>query len=265
MLMQPTLEKLRALNLYGMAEAFQSFNENPDSERLSFDERFGMIVDKETIRRNEKRQIKLLKEAKLRFPEACVEDINYEHKRGLERTKMVALAQCDWIRKGQNTIFIGPTGVGKTYLACALGHRACREGLSVRFFRMRKLFELIQKSQAEGKYTSFMAKLSKTEVIILDDWATGDINRNERQELLEIFENRHAVRSTILTTQKPVALWHEYIGDATIADAILDRLLSNAHKIELEGDSLRPKDENLIPIGSPETPAETKFSEEVKQ
>lgn len=264
MLMQPTVEKLKALNMYGMAEAFQSLNQNPESASLSFDEKFGIIVDREIIRRETNRQIRLLKEAKLRFPEACVEDINYEHPRSLNKSKMIALIQCDWIRRGQNVIFSGPTGVGKTYLACALGQRACREGLSVRYFRMLKLFELIRMSQAEGKYTSFMAKLFKTELIILDDWALGELNRNERQDLLEIFENRHAVRSTALTTQKPVPLWYEYIGDATIADAILDRLLSNAHKIELEGDSLRPKEENLMSIGSQPTFTESKFSEEAK-
>ncbi len=246
MLMQPTIEKLKALSLYGMAEIFQSLNQDPDSERLSFDEKFGMIVDREIIRRDSKRQIRLLKEAKLRDPAACIEDINYEHVKGLERTQIVALAQCDWIRRDHNVIFSGPTGSGKTFLACALGQRACREGLSVRYFRMRKLFELIKTSQAEGKYASFMAKLFKTELVILDDWALGELNKTERQDLLEIFEMRHGLRSTILTTQKPISLWHEYIGDATIADAILDRLLSNAHKIAIDRDSLRPKEENLI-------------------
>lgn len=265
MLMQPTVEKLKSLNMYGMAEAFQSLNQNPDAASLSFDEKFGIIVDREIIRRDMKRQIRLLKDAKLRFPEACVEDINYEHPRGLDKSKMLTLTQCDWIRRGQNLIFVGPTGIGKTFLTCALGQRACREGLSVRYFRMLKLFELIRRSQAEGKYTSFMSKLFKTELIILDDWALGELNKNERQDLLEIFENRHAVRSTALTTQTPVALWYEYIGDATIADAILDRLLSNGHRIELDGDSLRPKDENLISIGSPKMLTESKFSEVTKE
>jgi len=262
--MQPTVEKLKALNMYGMAEAFQSLNQNPDGGSLSFDEKMGIIVDREIIRRDMKRQIRLLKEAKLRFPEACVEDINYEHARGLDKSKILTLSQCDWIRRGQNLIFMGPTGIGKTFLTCALGQRACREGLSVRYFRMLKLFELIRISQAEGKYRSFMAKLFKTELIILDDWALGELNRNERQDLLEIFENRHAVRSIALTTQTPVSLWHEYIGDETIADAILDRLLSNGHRIELDGESLRSKDENLISIGSPKTLAQSKFSDTTK-
>ena len=155
---------------------------------------------------------------------------------------MVALTQCDWIRRQQNLVFVGPTGIGKTYLACALGQRACREGLSVRYLRMARLFELLRASQAEEKYASFMAKLSKVDLIILDDWGLGELKKSERLDLLEIFENRHGLRSTALTTQVPVDLWHEYIGDATIADAILDRLLSTAHRIELAGDSLRKKE-----------------------
>ena len=241
MLMQPTIEKLRALRLYGMAEAFQSLNENTNSEALSFNEQLGLIVDREIILRNGNRQIKLLKEAQLRFPEACVEDIDYQHPRALEKSKMVALIQCDWIRRRQNLVFIGPTGIGKTYLTCALGQRACRDGLSVRYLRMVKLFELLRASQAIGKYAYFMTKLSKVDLLILDDWALGNLNNTERLDLLEIFENRHGLRSTALTTQVPVDLWHEYIGDATIADAILDRLLSGSHRMDLDGDSLRGK------------------------
>jgi DNA replication protein DnaC len=241
MLMQPTIEKIKALKLYGMAEAFQSLNENTNSEALSFDERLGLIVDREIILRNGHRQIRLLKEAKLRFPEACVEDINYQHPRGLEKSQMVALTQCDWIKRRQNLVFIGPTGIGKTWLTCALGQRACRDGLSVRYLRMAKLFELLRASQAIGKYACFMTKLSKVDLLIFDDWAVGELTNTERLDLLEIFENRHSLRSTALTTQVPVDLWHEYIGDATIADAILDRLLSGAHRIDLKGDSLRDK------------------------
>lgn len=213
---------------------------------MSFDERFGIIVDREIIRRDEKRQTRLLKEAKLRFPEACPEDINYQHVRGLEKSQMVSLIQCDWIRRGQNLVFLGPTGVGKSYLACALGQRACRDKLAVRYFRMVHLFELLRTSQAEGKYGVFMAKLSKTALIILDDFGHGELDKNERQGLLEILENRYALRSVAVTSQLPVDLWHNHIGDPTIADAILDRLLSSAHKIELSGPSLRKTDQNFV-------------------
>lgn len=166
--MQPTVEKLKLLNMYGMAEAFQALNQNPDSASLSFDEKLGIIVDREMTVRYDKRQKKLLKAAKLRISEACPEDINYEHIRGLERNKMMVLIQCDWIKQHQNVIFTGPCGIGKTYLACALGQRACREGLSVNYFRMPQLFELLRAAQAIGKYSALISKLSKTALIILD-------------------------------------------------------------------------------------------------
>jgi DNA replication protein DnaC len=239
--MCPTVDKLKTLLLYGMADAFVSLQKDIENQSLSFEDRFSIIVDKEIIVRNEKRSKRLLKEANLRFSEACTEDIDYEHTRGLQKNQMLALIQSDWIRRGQNLVFLGPTGIGKSYLACALAQRACRECLSVRYFRMARLFELLQASQAKGKHATFMSKLSKVDLLVLDDWALGELNKDERQDLLEIFENRHDVHSTLLTTQVPVDLWHQYIGDATIADAILDRLLSNAHKVELEGDSLRGK------------------------
>lgn len=242
MLTQPTIQKLKALKLHGMAEAVQSFHQNPDSEALSFDERFGIAVDREITHRENKKQARLLKGAKLRTSQACVEDINYQHPRGLEKNQMMALVQCDWIRRYQNIIYIGPTGVGKTYLACALGQQACRRGFSVKYYRITRLLETVRSTHGEGSYTTLMSHLSKIDVLILDDWGLGQLNKSERQDLLEVLEDRHALKSTIITTQLPIKLWHEYIGDATIADAILDRLLSGAHKIELDGDSLREKD-----------------------
>ncbi|HXH55326.1 MAG TPA: IS21-like element helper ATPase IstB [Gammaproteobacteria bacterium] len=242
MLMQPTVEKLKVLNMYGMAEALQSLNQNPDSASLSFDEKFGIIVDREITVRYDKRQIRLLKAAKLRIPEACPEDINYEHLRGLERNKMITLIQCDWIKQHQNVIFTGPCGIGKTYLACALGQRACRAGISVNYFRMPQLFELLRAAQATGKYSTLMSKLSKIELIILDDFGLGELNMVERQDLLEVLESRNGLRSTAVTTQLPIDLWYRYIGDAMIADAILRRLLNCAHKIELDGEMLDQKE-----------------------
>jgi len=238
MLMQPTVEKLKSLNMYGMAEAFQSLNQNPDSASLSFDEKFGIIVDREITVRYDKRQKRLLKAAKLRISEACPEDINYEHVRGLERNKMITLIQCDWIKQHQNVIFTGPCGIGKTYLACALGQRACREGLSVNYFRMPQLFELLRAAQATGKYSALISKLSKIDLIVLDDFGLGELSMTERQDLLEVLESRNGLRSTAVTTQLPIDLWYRYIGDAMIADAILRRLLNCSHKIELEGEML---------------------------
>ena len=242
MLTQPTIDKLKELKLYAMAESFIALQSDVEGGALSFEEKLGIIVDREITVRHEKRQQKLLKEAKLRIPEACPEDINYEHVRGLERNKMIMLIQCDWIKQHQNVIFLGPTGIGKSYLACALGQRACREGLSVRYLRMVKLFELLRAAQAIGKYPALMSKLSKTDLIILDDWGLGELSAVERQDLLEILENRNGARSTALTTQLPVDLWHQYIGDAMIADAILRRLLNCAHTIELHGELVRPQE-----------------------
>lgn len=245
MLIEPTLQKLKALKLYGMAEATQSFIDNPHSTTLSFDEKLGIIVDHELTQRENKRQTRLLKSAKLRTTQACVENINYQRARGLDKSVMAALTLCDWIRRHQNIILLGPTGIGKTYLACALGQQACRLGLTVRYFRLTRLFETMKQIQAEGKYTRFMAELKKADLLILDDWGLGQLNKNERHDLLEILEDRHALKSTAITTQLPVDLWHEYIGDATIADAILDRLLSCAHRLELKGPSMRDKEVEL--------------------
>ena len=241
MLMQPTIDKIKELKLYGMAEAFLVLQNDIESKALSFEEKFGIMVDKEIIVRHEKRQQRLLKASKLRILDACPEDINYEHVRGLERNKMITLIQCDWIKQHQNVIFTGPTGIGKTYLACALGQRACREGLSVLYFRMTKLFELLRAAQAIGKYSAAISKLSKIELVILDDWGLGELSIIERQDLLEFLESRNGLRSTAVTTQLPVDLWHQYIGDAMIADAILRRLLDCSHKIDLDGEMLHSK------------------------
>jgi DNA replication protein DnaC len=245
MLIQPSIQKLKALKLFGMAEATQSFADNPQSSALSFDEKLGVIVDHELTQRENKRQTRLLKTARLRTTQACVENINYEHARGLNKSLMATLTLSDWIRRHQNLILLGPTGIGKTYLACALGQQACRLGLTVRYFRLSRLFETMKQIHAEGRYTRFMKELQKADLIILDDWGLGQLNKNERHDLLEILEDRHALKSTAITSQLPVDLWHEYIGDATIADAILDRLLSSAHTVELKGPSLRKKEPDL--------------------
>ena len=252
MLLQPTIQTLKSLKLFGMAEAFQSMLEMPDSESLSFMEKMGLIVDREVSLRDNRRQSRLQKEARFRIAQACAEDIDYQSKRGLEKNKILGLVMGDWIKRHQNLIIVGPTGVGKTYLACALGNKACRLGLSVRFVRLPRLFEKLRMAQADGKYSTIMNQLSKTDLLILDDWGLGNLSKNERQDLLEILEDRHELKSTAITTQLPVELWHEYIGDATLADAILDRLLSNAHKVVLDGPSLRPKEPELDSKRSPD-------------
>lgn len=247
MLIQPTIQKLKLLKLFGMVQAIQSFTDNPQSGTLSFDEKMGVIVDHEFTVRENKRQARLLKSARLRTTQACVEDIDYQHSRGLDKSLMASLTQCDWVLRHHNLILLGPTGVGKTYLACALGQQACRQGLNVRYFRLSRLFETIKQFQAEGRNARFMKELLKADLLILDDWGLGQLSKSERHELLEILEDRHALKSTAITSQLPVDLWHEYIGDATIADAILDRLLTSAHKLELKGKSMRKKGIELDP------------------
>ena len=170
MLIQPTIQKLKTLKLYGMLSALQSFMDNPDSETLAFDEKLGIMVDQEITYRDNKKQTRLLRIARLRSTQACVEDIDYQHVRGLDKNLILTLTLCDWVRRQQNLIFLGPTGIGKSYLACALGHQACRQGLSVRYFRVPRLFEMFRTVQGEGKYSRFMRELSKTDLLILDDW-----------------------------------------------------------------------------------------------
>ena len=245
MLIQPTMQKLSALKLYGMANALQALMDNPESSALSFDEKIGIFVDQEATYRDNKRQTRLLNIARLRSTQACIEDIDYQHVRDLDKNFMLTLTVCDWIRRQQNLIFLGPTGIGKSYLACALGHQACRQGLSVRYFRVPRLFEMFRVAQGEGKYTRFLRELSKADLLILDDWGLEQLNKEERHDLLEVLEDRHMLKSTAITTQLPLHLWHQYIGEATIADAILDRLLTNAHKVELKGPSMRPKNAKI--------------------
>ncbi len=241
MLIQPTIQKLKTLKLHGAVKAVQILMDNPESASLSFEEKLGILVDQETIYRDNNRQKRLLKAARLRSTQACVEDIDYQYPRELDKNLFLTLTLCDWIRRQQNLIFIGPTGIGKSYLACALGHQACRQGLSVRYFRVSRLFETFKTIHGEGRYPRFMHELSKVDLLILDDWGLEQLNKQERHDLLEVLEDRHMLRSVAITTQLPLHLWHEYIGEATIADAILDRLLTNSHKIELRGDSMRPK------------------------
>tara|TARA_X000001036_G_scaffold439466_1_gene490711 strand:+ start:1829 stop:2569 length:741 start_codon:yes stop_codon:yes gene_type:complete len=245
--MQITIDKLQTLKLLGFIEALKSLDAQPESDRLTFEERLSILVDREITYRENRRQKRLLRIAKLRDSQACVEHIDYEHSRSLDRNLMLNLNQCDWVRKQQNVVFIGPTGVGKTYLACALGEQACRQGLVVKYIRLPRLFEELQMAHGEGTYSRFMSQTAKTDLLILDDWGIGELNKINRQELLEILEERHGIKSTVITTQLPVKHWHEYIGDATIADAMIDRLLSCAHVIQLDGDSLRKKLTNVDP------------------
>ena len=238
MLNQQTIERLRALKLTGMLDAFEQQQAQPQTHDLSFDERLAMLVECEALHRENRRLARLLKDARLRV-QACVEDIDYRHPRGLEKSRMAALAQCDWIRNGHNLCITGPTGCGKTWLACALGNQACRQGLSVHYLRLPTLFEQLRIAHGDGSYPRVMSRLLKTDLLILDDWGIQKINPTQRQDLMEVIEDRHGRRSTLIASQIPVEHWHDYIGEATLADAILDRLLHGAHRLVLRGESMR--------------------------
>ena len=240
MLTHPTLEKLHELRLTAMQNAYSEQLQSTEYDSITFDERFGFIVDREHTERHNRRLQTRLRKAKLRL-NATIEDIDYRAQRGLDKRLMLSLATCDWIRQHHNVIFTGPTGTGKTYLACALGHKACREGLTVQYHRAAKLFRELALAKGDGRYPKLLTALAKTDLLILDDWATALLTDEQRRDLFEIVEDRYERRSTLMATQLPLQHWHETIGDPTLADAILDRLIHNAHKITLKGESMRKK------------------------
>jgi DNA replication protein DnaC len=239
MLTQQTLTRLRSLKLDGMAHAFEDQLTQPASHGLSFEERFGLLVDREVTWRDTRRVDRLLKNANLKFPTACLEDLDTRMSRRLDVRLIASLGSCDWIRAGQAVIATGRTGVGKSWLACALGNQACRQGFSVRYTRFPRLLEELRIAHGDGSFGSRLAQLAKTDVLILDDWAVGPIGQAERCDLLEVLDDRTTGKATIITSQLPVPHWHEYLAEPTLADAILDRVVHRAHRLELDGESLR--------------------------
>ena len=244
MLNQQTIEKLHALKLIGMAEAFQDQLSQPDIGRLSCEERFGLIVDRQWTWKEDCRMQRYLKQAKLKL-NACVEDIDYKTPRGIDQSAMMRLISCDWIRQHQNIIITGPTGAGKTFLACALANKACREGYRTFYIRSPKLYYELAVSRGDGSYGQMINRLARTQILVIDDLGLAPMTDSERRDLLEVIEDRHGSASTIVTSQLPIENWHEHIGDPTIADAILDRLIHNAHKIKMKGGSMRRKHSDL--------------------
>ena len=237
---QHTLERLHSLRLTGMAEALRQQQIQPQMQQLSFEERLAMLVDHELLDRDNRRLTRLLKAARLRV-NACVEEIDYQHPRGIDRAYLTSLTQCQWIERGQNMCITGPTGCGKTWLACALGNQACRQGHSVRYLRLPRLFEQLRIAHGDGSYTRLMNQLAKVELIILDDWGIQKLNAPQRNDLMEVIEDRNGQSSTLIASQLPIENWHDVIGEATLADAILDRLIHNAHRLQLTGESMRKK------------------------
>ena len=240
MLTEQTIEKLHQMRLRGIAAAYQESLERTGDHDLSFEDRFGLMVDREWNERQNRSLKRRLQLAKLREP-ACIEDVNYRHPRGLDRSVIERLATCQWITHHDNVLLTGPTGVGKTWLACALGHQACRDGFSVLHARVSRLLDQLRLAHADGSYARELARLARIDVLILDDWGLEVLGADQRRDLLEVIEDRRGARSTIVTSQLPVHAWHDTIGDPTIADSILDRLIHQAHRIALDGPSLRQK------------------------
>jgi len=239
MLNNQTLQKLRALKLTGMADALEQQLTQPATyEDLGFEERLAMLIDCEETHRKNSKTTRLIGAAKLK-QRALPEDIDYAHPRGLKKSQMAGLLSCQWIQQHHNVLMTGPTGSGKTWLACALGMQAARHGLSVRYFRSSRLLADLSIAHADGRYARLIRQLAKIELLIMDDWGLEKLNLGQRNDLLEIMEDRHGLKSTLITGQLPIEQWHKAIGDATLADAILDRLVHNAHKIKLKGESMR--------------------------
>lgn len=248
MLNHPTLHQLRSLRLTGMADAFQEQLESPCPD-MDFESRIGLLVERECCLRDNRQLKRRLHQAKLKQA-ACIEDIDYEKPRGLIKAKILELSRGDWIRQHMNLLLTGSTGCGKTWLACAFAHRACLDGFTCRYLRLPRLWEELKVARADGSYSQWLAGMARVDVLILDDWGLVAPDTEQRRDLLEILDDRYQKRSTIVTSQLPTSHWHEHLNDATLADAILDRLLHNAIRIELKGDSMRKKQKDKLPESS---------------
>ena len=240
MLIHPTLDHMRTLKLFGMARALETQFELKEARELSFEERLGLLLDAEMVARENKTLEARLKSAKLRLT-ASLEDLELRATRGLDRSVITALSTCDWVQSKQNVLITGPTGAGKTYLSCALAQKACRLGFSVAYFRAPILFQDLSISKADGRYRGLLTSITKRQLIVLDDFALSPLTDEQRRDLLEILEHRYESSSTIIASQLPLENWHDVIGDPTIADAILDRVIHNAHSLNLKGESMRKK------------------------
>ena len=251
MLTHPALDKLQTLKCTGMATALAEQMSMPAIEELAFEERLGLLVDREITERENRRLTSRLRRARLKH-NAALENVDYRHPRGLDKALIQSLTSCRWVSEHLNILITGPTGVGKTWLACALAHNACRHGYTALYLRLPRLLQDMAIAKGDGRYPKFLSSLAKTQVLILDDWNLVKLTAEHRRDLLEILEDRHGLRSTLATSQLPIEKWHGSIGDPTLADAILDRLVHNAYKLNLKGESMRKHKELLTHT----TPAE---------
>lgn len=240
MLIHPTIDNMKALKLFAMVKALETQMELKDVQEMPFEDRLGLLVDAELIARENKRLDSRLTNAKLRLS-ACIEDLDLKASRGLDRSVITSLATSDWIKLHRNVLVTGPTGAGKTYVSCALAQKACRDGYTVLYQRASQLFQELTLAKADGRYTRILTNLSKKDLFVIDDFALSPLIDEQRRDLLEIIEDRYERRSTLIVSQVPFEHWHDIIGDPTIADAILDRLVHNAHKLSIKGDSMRKK------------------------
>jgi len=245
MLYEPTIQKMQAMKLSGMVEALEEQRKTAEVGAWSFEDRLALLVERQWLWKENRALATRLKYARLRQP-ACLEDIDYRHHRGLQRSVMEHLAGGDWIQYSQNCLITGPTGVGKSYLACALAQKACRDGYRALYFYAPKLFRELTAGQADGSLPTLLKKIAKARLLVIDDWGLEKATPAQYRDFLEILDDRQSVASTLITSQFPPTRWHELIGDATVADAILDRLIHGSHRIELKGESMR-KNRSKVP------------------
>lgn len=240
MLRHPTFDKLQTLQLTGMLKALEEQLQLPDRNSLSFEERLGLLVDRELTERDNRRLITRLRNAKLR-QHAALEDLDCRPGRGVDKALLATLASCQWIADHANLLITGATGTGKTWISCGLAHTACRQGYSAHYLRLPRVWRDLTIAKGDGRYAKLLTSWAKVDLLILDDFGLAPLTDEQRRDLLEILEDRHGTRATIVTSQLPVDHWHEAIGNPTLADAILDRLIHNAHKVTLKGESLRKR------------------------
>jgi len=221
--------------------------ERPNNADLTFEDRFAMLVEREWMFRENRRFTTRLKAAKLKH-QASLEDIDFRHPRGMDKSQFLSLASCQWIKNHQNVIITGPTGIGKSYLSEALANKACRESYTAKYYRAPRLFQDLAMARGDGSYAALLQKIAKADLLVIDDWGIAPLTDSERRDVLEVMEDRHGIRSTLLTSQYPVTTWHDIIGEPTMADAILDRIVHNAHKITLTGESMRKTKSSLTQV-----------------